>query len=171
MQGWAPPLPLVRSSEASPEFCCKDPPLSLPRGQKARRLVPRTEFLPTAGQTFPESSADPPTPRAPGPAPRPLPTLHPPRGAHLPSRRRSPRPGRPTDSRPAAALPRPRAPGAPRPTPKGRDAKRGPPRSPPTPRERRRPRDAPQRQGTARLSAPPEGVRQRAEPAGCPGRS
>nr|CAI9692711.1 unnamed protein product [Rangifer tarandus platyrhynchus] len=133
--GWGPPLPFGRSSRASPEFCCKDQPLSLSRGQKARRLVPRTEFLPTARQTFPESSADPAAPRAPGPAPHPLSALHPPRKDHLPSRRRSPRPSRPTDSRPAAALPWPRAPGAPRLTPRGRDAKGVPPRAP-QPRER-----------------------------------
>lgn len=44
--------------------------------QKARRLVPRAEFLATAGQTYPESFSRP---------PRPVPALHEPRGgAHLP---------------------------------------------------------------------------------------
>lgn len=155
--GWGPPLPFGRSSRASPEFCCKDQPLSLSRGQKARRLVPRTEFLPTARQTFPESSADPAAPRAPGPAPHPLSALHPPRKDHLPSRRRSPRPSRPTDSRPAAALPWPRAPGAPRPTPRDRDAKRVPPQPPNPVRETPTPRRPPEAGDRAPVSTPGRG--------------
>ena len=135
--GGRPPLPVVRSSQASPEFCCKDLPLSLPRGQNARRLVPRTEFLPTARQTFPESSEDPPPrahlarPLAPFPhfTPREGPTCPPAAGPHgrvarpTPAgRRHSPGPERP------ALRGRPRRAGTPNrlppaaPQPRERDA-------------------------------------------------
>lgn len=68
--GGGPPLPLVRSSQASPEFCCKDLPLSLPRGQNARRLVPRRSFSQLPDKHFLRAQRTPRPARTwPGPSP------------------------------------------------------------------------------------------------------
>lgn len=115
------PTPSVRSCLASPSFVVKS--ATFARRAQARRLVPRAEFLPTAGKHFPKASAG---PRAhlTGPAP-PTALRRAPRRAHLLPAPVS-RPGRPANPHPAAARPTPSPSPVRSPTLRGRAAKKGP---------------------------------------------